>query len=396
MGRPPDCRAVGGYVRDRLLGRATVDLDLAVRGSVDDAEPNARRLAERFGARPHLLGNPPHRVWRIDTTALKIELWPTGRLGLEDDIRRRDFTVNALAWKLPDGPLVDLVGGLDDLAAGRLRVVARVNLQDDPVRLLRGPRFLAQLPAFELDGDSRGWIAELAPRLADAPRERIGQELLTLLRGPAASRGLGGCLDLGLVRPSAPVEAAVDRRWLEQNAGAIDVVNAVSRTTRTLGSLSSDAARLGLLIRAWGCPPALLLAPYSWPKAGRDRAVRAARMLDRAVASVDAGPADRRELAWQAGEAFPALVALGRAVQPDRAGWGRWLRQWRRAPSDFTDPEPPLSGSEIAELAGVEPGPELGRLVEALLRARVRGEIRSRRGAARRLKGLKDSSSESR
>ena len=109
LGRPSGYLA-GGFLRDHLLGRYSTDLDLTLEGSVDDAAGPARRLGDTLGVRAHLLGQPPRCVWRIESDDTKVELWPLGSLSLDDDILRRDFKCNALAWKLPDGPLIDKVG----------------------------------------------------------------------------------------------------------------------------------------------------------------------------------------------------------------------------------------------------------------------------------------------
>lgn len=225
LGRPSECRVTGGYLRDRLLGRATNDLDLTFDGDADGAAKPANRLAKALGVRAHLLGTAPHRVWRTETSSLKVELWPLGDLSHEEDIHRRDYSCNALSWVLPVGPLVDLVGGLDDLGDRRLRAISRANLESDPVRLLRGPRFLAQLIDFDFDNRTRAWIRELAPSLAGSPRERVGHELLTLLRGPSGSRGLAECLNLGLFAPAAPESGRVDKAWLRANLDAPDALN---------------------------------------------------------------------------------------------------------------------------------------------------------------------------
>ena len=127
LGTPP-CHATGGYVRDRLLGRETVDLDLVLPGDLEDARGPARRLAARLDTRAHILGRESRRVWRIETPTINIELWPPGDLSYDDDIRRRDFSCNALVWHLPDGPLEDRVGGFEDLSHGVLRAILKKNL----------------------------------------------------------------------------------------------------------------------------------------------------------------------------------------------------------------------------------------------------------------------------
>ena len=391
LGSPSGCCVTGGYVRDQLLGRPSNDLDLTIESTAERAGEPARRLAGALGVRAHLFGSVPHRIWRIETPALKIELWALGGMTADDDIRRRDFSCNALSWKLPDGPLVDLVGGMEDLARRRLRAISRANLESDPVRLLRAPRFLAQLPEFALDDQTRSWIEKLSPSLAAAPRERVGQELLTLLRGPMASLGLAQCLDLGLFFPAAPDSTSINETWLRPNLDAADALSirglAGVPPARGRSGNPADTARLAFLFRSWGLPTDRELALYAWPKVIRELALRAARLLDQAPTTLDAPPADRRELAWRAGAAFPALIAAAAALEPERAGWRRWWRQWRRDPAAFENPQPLLTGTEVAAIAGLEAGPELGEVVNALLTAQVRGEVRTPGGAKRWLVG---------
>jgi tRNA nucleotidyltransferase (CCA-adding enzyme) len=380
---------VGGWIRDQLLDRPAGDLDLTIEGDAETASKPARRLAAALGIRAHLLGAAPHRVWRIESRELKIELWPMGALTYHEDMARRDFSCNALSLKLPDGPLEDPVGGLPDLRARRLRAISRANLEDDPVRLLRGPRFLAQLENFTFDPQTRLWIGALAPRVAKAPRERVGQELTAMLGARSASRGLRECLDLGLFEPAAPAGCRVDEGWVRVHLEALRILARSPNAGETPAPQRTDnetyrdssAARLAFLFLSWGIPTGGRLAPYSWPKTDREIALRAARLLDAALATVDAPAADRRELAWRAGAAFPALVSLGSAIEPGKPSWRRWRRQWRHNPSAFTNPTPILTGSEIAEITGMEPGPELGAVAKRLLRAQVRGEIRTGSGA---------------
>lgn len=387
MGRPT-CSVTGGFVRDTLLGRSTTDLDFTLPGSVDTVADTARRLADELGTRPHLLGREPRAVWRVEVSGLKVELWPLGSLSVDDDILRRDFTCNALVWPLPDGPLIDRVGGLDDLRSCRLSAVSRGNLQDDPVRLLRAARFLAQLPTFQLDHRTSSLIRELAPSLAYAPRARTGQELALLLSSPDAERGVRTMLELGIFRYAAPADSAPDPSWMVHHVAAVGRLaqperHPVPAAIRTAGG----GAQLALLLRAWGCPSEANLADYSWPRTERAVAQRAAAMIERATTGVHGDVSERRELIHAAGDSFPALLAAAAAVDdPDEdsvRSWNRWWAQWRRGGEQLINPPPLLSAVEVADLGGVAPGPELGELLRRLRLAQVRGEVRSAAGARR-------------
>ena len=383
----PTCHATGGYVRDRLLGRESVDLDLALTGNLDDARAPARRLAARLDTRAHILGRGSKRVWRIEAQEIKVELWPLGDLGLDDDIHRRDFSCNALVWSLPDGPLVDRVGGLDDLDNRTLRAISETNLMDDPVRLVRAPRFLAQLPGFKLDPESAVWINTLAPGLADAPRERVGQELLKLLIASGAELGLRTLLDLGLLAYTAPAGVEPDPAWLEANLdAAARLVDAAPHPLPGATREAGIAASLGLLLRAWGVPAAHAVRAYAWRADDRRHAIYAASHLAELANAVDASTGERRFLIHRAGTAFPAALALAAAIEPDHPGWRRWWRQWTHSGPGLIDPKPLLSGREVADLLGLEEGPELGRAINALTKAQVRGKVRTTEGARRWLR----------
>ena len=387
MGRPP-CFVAGGYLRDRLLGRQSTDLDFTLPGTVESVAAPARRLAITRGTRPHLLGRAPRAVWRIDTDDLTVELWPLGTLTVEDDILRRDFTCNALVWQLPDGPLIDQVGGLDDLRSGRLTAVSRGNLADDPLRLLRAARFLAQLEFLELDHATASFIRELAPALAHSPRARVGHELQLLLQSPGAERGIRSSLELGAFRHAAPAGSRPDPGWMEDHADAIGRL-AGSRAHSVPGAVAEagPAAALSLLLRGWGCPTVDSLGEYSWPRGERVSAARAAGLLERAIAVASCEAVERRELIHLAGPDFPVLLAAAAAIdgreQSAAPRWRRFWAQWRRQGERLASPPALLASAEIATRCGLPPGPGLGRVLRRLRLAQVRGEVRSAAGARR-------------
>ena len=384
LGRP-DGHVVGGFVRDSLLGLATTDLDLSLPGDAAAVAAAARRLAEELGTREHLLGKPPRCVWRIETGDLKVDLWPLGELTLDQDPLRRDFACNALAWTLPEGPLIDSVAGLDDLRHRRLRAISPDNLIRDPLRLLRGPRFVATLPGFELEARTTRWIRQLSHRLTDTPRERIGYELGQLVCGPSFATGLTRVIDLGLVKPTAPTGVVPDTQWLRCSILAADLLaNSRRHPVPSAVHDGGEAARLALFVRAWHPVRDEQLADYGWPRDLRRGASRAARLIDAARTAVEAPIADRRELIHTAGPDFAAVLAASAALHPEpRHAWRRWWRLWRTRGDTLIQPAPLLSPAEICRLAGIEPGPALGELIAGLRRAQLRRVIRSPAGARR-------------
>jgi tRNA nucleotidyltransferase (CCA-adding enzyme) len=382
----PECHVTGGYVRDRLLGRESVDLDLVLPGTLEESTGPARRLAARLDTNAHLLGRDDKRVWRIETPEIRIELWPRGSLDLASDIGRRDFSVNAVIWNLPDGPLDDRVGGIDDLEIGSIRAVSRENLEQDPVRLVRASRFLAQLEGFCIDEETALWIIDLAPMLSGAPRERLGQELLKLVASPWAAAGIQNLIDLDLFERSAPPASSSDTAWTLDNLEAVSRLSGSSSHPLAEANREAGAsAQLAFLLRGWRCFEAGAVSEYAWPRTVRDNAASAAKLVGKATETVDESAADRRWFIHIAGSSFPAVIAFAAAVEPDRP-WTRWWRMWRSKGTELVRPFPLITGEEVCSLLDLPPGPPLGRAIDALTEAQIRGQVRSARGAEKWLK----------
>lgn len=384
IGETP-CWVAGGWIRDRVIGRLPPDLDLVITGDSTSAEAPAQRLGRVHGVRAHLLGTPPRAVWRIQSASFRVELWPLGDLTPEEDAIRRDFTCNALLWRLPNGPLLDPCGGLCDIHDKTVRAVSRDNLVADPVRLLRGPRFVASLPGFLVERQTASWIGELAPLLEKAPKERLGAELLTMASGPDAGRGIMLAHDLGLLGAAGP------HRHYEPD------LDALRRLTGTLPHPVPAAARaaggnvlLAWLLSAWGVRTAHGLAPYAWARPMVQDLVRAVGRRQDALKLVASAPADRREVIARAAQAFPVVLALAAATDPmaeaHALSWRRWWRQWLRSGSAILEARSPIGPEEVATTLGLQPGPELGHVLRDLHTAVIRSEIRSASGARKWLR----------
>ena len=316
-----------------------------------------------------------------------------GELTLNRDIQRRDFSCNALMWDVPRGPLIDRVDGVEDIEGRTLRALSRENLRRDPIRLLRGPRFLATLEGFELEERTTEWIRELASQLDRAPRERIGHELALMINGAFPSKGLRAAIDLGLVDWAAPDGPPTDAEWLRDNVAAADrLADAEKHPVPASLEETGNAARLALLLRAWRAPRPAEVADYAWNRQDRRHAAHAAALVDRAITAVRGPVIERKELIYASGSSFPVLFALGSALDSSsRAAadrWRRWWRQWERSGARLMDPPALLTADEVIAIVGTDSGPELGTALRRLELAQARGEVRSASGARRLLERL--------
>ncbi len=206
---------VGGAVRDALLQRPSGELDFAT-----DARPHETlRIIQGWAERRYLKGIRFGTVGArrggrdVEITTFRSEVYreddrhPHVTFGddIEVDLSRRDFTVNAMAVRLPEGDFVDPFGGVRDLRARKLDtpLAPEVSFGDDPLRMLRGARFVA---AFELTPTPRAARAmrAMADRLSIVSAERIGDELSRLLLVPRPSSGLSVLVDTGLAEVFLP------------------------------------------------------------------------------------------------------------------------------------------------------------------------------------------------
>jgi poly(A) polymerase len=215
---------VGGPVRDAFLGRPSTDLDFATSATPDQTEVLLARWGDAhwdigrefgtIGARRFARGGSPDVV--VEVTTYRTDAYdpssrkPAVAFGdtLDGDLSRRDFTVNAMAVRLPGLTFVDPFDGLSDLAAKRLRtpVTAHQSFDDDPLRMMRAARFAAQL-GFTLDDDVRAAIVAMAERITIVSAERVRDELTKLLLAPDPRPGLEVLVDTGLadhVLPELP------------------------------------------------------------------------------------------------------------------------------------------------------------------------------------------------
>ncbi len=421
---------VGGPVRDAFLGRAATDLDLTTSARPDDTEAVLRQwgtatwdLGREYGT----IGARRAEVV-VEVTTYRADAYdgvtrkPVVAFGssLDDDLARRDFTVNAMALRLPDLAFVDPHGGLGDLDAGILRTPSapEVSFGDDPLRMMRAARFVAQLalvPATEV----RTAMREMAASIEIVSAERVRDELVKLLLSAHPRAGLELLCASGLathVLPELPalqlevdehhrhkdvyehsmtvLEQAID---LEGPPGAppeqVPGPDLVLRLAAILHDIGKPATRRfetggGVSFHHHEVVGAKLATR-------RLKALRFDKETTRAVARLvelhlrfhgygngQWTDSAVRRYVTDAGDLLPRLHCLTRADCTTRN-----VRKARRLAATYDDLEaridallaheelravrPDLDGFEIGQTLGVPPGPVLGRAYKHLLAVRL-------------------------
>jgi hypothetical protein len=312
---------VGGAVRDELLGRELVDLDIAC------AEPEAaaRAYAKGSGGAPFPLSER-HGAWRVALEGGGTVDFTPLRGGIEKDLATRDFTINAIAIPLEGGAPADPYGGQSDLEAKVVRAVSPAVFADDPLRLLRAVRIADEL-RFRLDPETEELVRKHAELVTQPSGERTYAELVRL--SPAGFRQAG---ELGLLTPLGGSIEGLDRPQL------VD-----SPRFRLVAVFGESLSRLPVPNELLRYARALLGAQR--PEDGSPRAIHRFR---------------RATEPW----ALDALAYVGATELVEKVREAR-----EKEPS-----EPLLRGDEL----GVPPGPEIGRLLEIVEEERAAGTIQTR------------------
>ncbi|MGO1315913.1 MAG: CCA tRNA nucleotidyltransferase [Cellulomonadaceae bacterium] len=212
---------VGGPVRDAFLGRPSHDLDFATSAPPErtlellsrwgDAHWDIGKEFGTIGAKRFARGGVPEMVVEV-TTYRSDQYDPDSRKpvvtfgdSLEGDLSRRDFTINAMALRLPDLSFVDPHDGLADLAKGLLRtpIAPELSFDDDPLRMMRAARFVAQL-GVDIKTGTRAAIETMAARITIVSAERVRAEVDKLLLSAHPRRGLEALTDTGLAEHVLP------------------------------------------------------------------------------------------------------------------------------------------------------------------------------------------------
>ncbi len=419
---------VGGCLRDELLGLPVRDVDILVDGA---AEPFSRSLADRLGGTV-FASSDEFGTWRVAVGDVRVDVAPLRRGALADDLRGRDFTVDALARPLAGGEIVDPLGGRTDLAAGRLRLCAPTAFDDDPLRVIRLAR-LAHSFALTPDAAAVAAAVRAAATLSAVSGERVRDELSALLaggEGGAAVRDLAVWGALAVVLPELDALRGVQQNpyhHLDVFEHTLEALTYVRGVAKQLGGESHLASP-----EAAGMPGVAASVPVSWVVLLHDIGKPAARKVDeqgrvlfwhhdeigREMAGAVAArlkmsnrfaaflgtlikqhlrlgfltreqPLTRRALARFRRDVSPwvfesVVVSLcdrlaTRGEKTSVASMARHYRLARSVWSEVSKAPPPrlLKGDDVMALLGLRPGPLVGLALEALAEETEAAEVRT-------------------
>jgi len=402
----------GGCVRDLLLGRRPKDYDVATSARPDDVDQLFDRVlmvGRQFGVCLVLLdgGHCEVATFRRDAE------YSDGRhpdgvefCDVEEDARRRDFTINALYWDAVGGEVLDFVGGCDDLERGVLRAVGTPEdrFTEDHLRLLRAVRFAARL-RLDVEESTRRALCAMAPLCVQVSAERLGQEMRFILTDERPAVGLRLMDELGMLAHVLPEVDAT--KGCEQPANYHpegDVFVHSLLAVEKLGAHPEFTLALAMLLHDIGKPRAALERSERAWFPNHDR--YGAEMAEEVCRRLRTTREERERISWLVGRhhyfmnargmrmstlkrlfaepGFEQLAAVHRADALASCGVGtdyEYIMAHRsQIEPEALAPEPLLTGRDLLAL-GMAPGPEIGRVLGLLRDAQLDGLVADRDGA---------------
>ena len=366
---------VGGYIRDAVLGIRSRDIDIAVRGI------SARKLAFELqkitgGTVFDLRGEHIVRIALKGGVTIDISSF---KGSLHDELKRRDFTVNSIAWS-PESGFFDPFGGIGDLRDIILRANMKKNIRNDPLRCLRIYRMMGCYGLIPVDR-TRGWARDLSYSMEKVATERITLEFFKLLDGKHWYPALKMALEDGVLKRIIPLKNS----QLEANLKLVSKVTGKpdkALLRKNLRNTIQGMSGIGL-IRLEGLAlgvdiGSLRLSLSSLLRRRIERVnscYKAASRLRR-----NSGLSELFDLFEESKDTAPDVLML---AQRDWAleEYRRYVKITRR---------PIISAEEIMEEVGIKEGPLVGRLMREIGKKRFIGEVRGIQDAMKFISKIKD------
>ena len=379
---PQNVYLVGGSVRDALLKRKTtyLDLDFII---LDQAVSIARNIAKEYQAGFVVL-DAERKIARVVFKGTTVDFAEIEGNSLKEDLWRRDFTINAIAYNPFTNELIDLFNALKDLQDGIIRMVKSENLKEDPLRLLRAYRQAAQL-GFIISPETQTTIREFAPLITQVATERVQTELGYLLSHPQGMIWIEKAWKNGLLSDYFPaatenlgigkkVEIVVEKLQKNWSTLKVELGSGVRNTVKT--SLLA-IAKLAILVNSNPQKAEVELMRLKYSNAEIRSTIAVLKSLEK-LSEIEVLHMSVREQYFffqQIGKNFPALavvaVAKGISMQEINCLIERYIN-----PDDLVaHPTTLLSGNDLITALKLPKGPIVGQLLTEIQIARAEENI---------------------
>ncbi|MGP0128312.1 MAG: CCA tRNA nucleotidyltransferase [cyanobacterium endosymbiont of Rhopalodia musculus] len=382
---PPTAFLVGGAVRDAFLNcsRNYLDLDFVL---PDLAVETARTMANHYHAGFVIL-DQKRKIARVVFKQGTVDFAQQEGNSLEIDLKRRDFTINAIAYNFHEQKLIDPLHGLQDLKQGILKMVSPKNLKDDPLRLLRAYRQSTQL-GFTIEYETKKTIRKLAPLIKQVAVERVQNELSHLLSNIRGSENLINAAKDGLLDP-----------WFKQLTEEkldqlikIDQVVSLLKEKLTPNNfcqffdykldnyqyypLTVQRAKLAILASSIPNKAESELVSLKYSRVEIRMVTKALNYLP--ILQKNQGNMNLRELYLfflRVREFFPVLAVLTLAKRLDSSAILSLINRYLDPKDQVVYPCPLVTGHDLIEQLNLKPSPKIGELLTEIQLACIEGKI---------------------
>jgi poly(A) polymerase len=405
----------GGCVRDELLGLAPDDYDIATDARPEQLRPLFKRRNEigaSFGVVQIIGPRGEHGEWlTVEVAAFRSDgTYTDGRRpdavaysSPEEDAKRRDFTVNGMFFDPVRGELIDYVGGRADLDAKLLRAIGdpAARFAEDKLRILRAVRMATRFD-LAIDPGTLAAAQRMAAEIRVVSAERIADELRKLLAHPNRGRGVRLLREFGLVEPVIP--ELVPAFTLPQGPPAAPTGTLWDHTVKVVEALPRDAGfplAFAALLHDAGKPRVVGRTAEKYTFHGHEHVGK--QMAEAIADRLKLSTAEKTRVAWlvekhqylaDAGTmrlsrlkpilVHPGIRELLELHRADAVASGKSIghvefceRMLRQTPPEELNPPPAVTGEDLIA-AGLKPGPEFKRLLDAVREAQLEGRVRTK------------------
>ena len=346
---PPGSALVGGSVRDALLNKLSQkpDLDFVIpTNAINFSENLSKKINGTF-----IKLDEKRDIARLVINGWTLDFARQVGENLQDDLLRRDFRINAIALRLTGKPeIFDPTGGINDLKSKKIVAISEKNLLDDPLRILRGFRFMCELD-FELEKKTKTFLKNNVDKLSNVAPERMKMEILKIVNSKWNSSVWKTYLELQLLN-----------EWNDNNFPYIELERKDISTKNPL--FGSFLSKLIFLLSDEG------LSRLTFSKNQIKRCKNLRFWVHKINKLDDLSEDERFQLHIDLEEDLPSFILF--LKERDSSSW---LKRWKDPSDPLFHPSPPLDGHLLQKVFQLPPGPFLGELIRYLSKEKAYGRF---------------------